>query len=51
MYKWKFVGEIERPRIVNARVAPLLNKDNLYGQVIVRLYSKQVFIYLCISVI
>lgn len=45
-FMWEFVKEIERPRIVNARVAPLTTKDNLYGQVVVRLHTQQVHLIL-----
>ena len=34
--------EIERPRVVNARVAPFQTKENLFAQVVVRLHTKQV---------
>ena len=42
MFKWQFVKEVERPRVVNARLAPLTSQDNLYGQVVVRIHSLQV---------
>ena len=43
-FTWELVEEIERPRVVNARVAPLQTKENLFGQVVVRLHTKQVSI-------
>ena len=33
---------IERPRVVNARVAPFQTKENLFAQVVVCLHTKQV---------
>lgn len=44
---WELVEEIERPRIVSARVAPFQTKENLFGQVIVRLHTRQVYISVC----
>ena len=43
-FTWELVEEIERPRVVNARVAPLQTKENLFGQVVVCLHTKQVSI-------
>ncbi|XP_011405308.2 PREDICTED: 39S ribosomal protein L45, mitochondrial-like [Amphimedon queenslandica] len=42
VFNWKFIKEIERPRIVSVRVAPLIEKDNLFGQLIVRLHTQQI---------
>ena len=42
MFNWKFIKEIERPRIVSVRVAPLVDQDNMFGQLIVRLRTQQV---------
>ena len=39
---WRFLDEVERPRIVCARTAPMGTTDNLFGQVVVRMYIKQV---------
>jgi len=39
---WKFVQEIDRPRIVHARVASIFEKDNLFAQVTVRLHTEQI---------
>ncbi len=38
------VEELERPRVVSARVAPLITKDNLFAQVVVRMHTKQVYV-------
>ncbi len=40
--RWKFLESIEKPRVVHIRCTELLNKSNLYGQVTVRMHSKQV---------
>ncbi|XP_065839439.1 large ribosomal subunit protein mL45-like isoform X2 [Oscarella lobularis] len=39
---WKFVETLSRPRVVHARVAPLLTKENYFAQVTVRLHTKQI---------
>ena len=39
---WRFVKEAERPRVVHARIAPVMDKDNLYAQVTVRICTDQV---------
>lgn len=41
-FNWSIVEELERPRIVNARVAPMMTKGNLFGQVVVRMHTKQI---------
>ena len=41
---WRFIKEVERPRLVQARVASIFEKDNLYAQVTVRLHTEQVWI-------
>lgn len=35
---------LEPPRVVQARCPDMVSKDNLYGQVTVRMHSKQVMI-------
>jgi large subunit ribosomal protein L45 len=40
---WKFVKEVERPRIVHARIIPVLTKENLFAQVTVRVNAAQIF--------
>lgn len=39
---WRFIKEIERPRIVHARITAIYEKENLYAQVTVRMHSKQI---------
>jgi len=39
---WRFVKEVDRPRIVHARVASVFDNDNLYAQVTVRMHTEQV---------
>ena len=41
-FTWKFVEELERPRVIRAYVAPFNTRDNLFAQLVVRLKSKQV---------
>ncbi|KAL5509048.1 hypothetical protein EMCRGX_G004329 [Ephydatia muelleri] len=41
-FVWKMVEDVERPRVVSAKIAPLMDKDNLYAQVVVRMHTKQV---------
>uniref|UniRef100_A0A3P9JRH4 Large ribosomal subunit protein mL45 n=1 Tax=Oryzias latipes TaxID=8090 RepID=A0A3P9JRH4_ORYLA len=39
--RWSFVESLEPPRVVHARCPDMVTKGNLYGQVTVRLHSKQ----------
>lgn len=39
---WRFVKEVERPKVVHARVASLFDKDNLFAQVTVRIHTEQI---------
>jgi large subunit ribosomal protein L45 len=39
---WRFVRELERPRVVHARVVPVDSKENLFAQVTVKVTSEQV---------
>ncbi|XP_013388554.1 39S ribosomal protein L45, mitochondrial [Lingula anatina] len=40
--RWEFVESVEPPVVVHVRVANMINDDNLYGQVTVRLHTKQI---------
>lgn len=40
--RWRFVESLEPPRVVHARCPDMVSKGNLYGQVTVRMHSKQV---------
>jgi len=42
---WKFLESIEAPRVMHIRTTSLLSDDNVYGQVTVRFYTKQVTPY------
>ena len=42
---WELVEEMERPRVVNARVATFDSKDSLLAQVVVRMHTKQVGVW------
>ncbi|XP_071395436.1 large ribosomal subunit protein mL45 [Centroberyx affinis] len=39
--RWRFVESLEPPRVVQARCPDMVSKGNLYGQVTVRMHSKQ----------
>lgn len=40
--RWRFVESLEPSRVVHARCPDMVTKGNLYGQVTVRMHSKQV---------
>lgn len=40
--RWRFVESLELPKVVHARCPDMVSKGNLYGQVTVRMHSKQV---------
>ena len=46
-FTWEFVGELERPRVVRARVAPFNTKENLFAQMVVRLKYMRVCTCAC----
>ncbi|XP_048842897.1 39S ribosomal protein L45, mitochondrial [Brienomyrus brachyistius] len=39
--RWSFVESLEPPRVVHARCPDMVSKGNLYGQVTLRLHSRQ----------
>ncbi|XP_040041494.2 large ribosomal subunit protein mL45 [Gasterosteus aculeatus] len=39
---WRFVESLEPPKVVHARCPDMVTKGNLYGQVTVRMHSKQI---------
>ncbi|KAK3712986.1 hypothetical protein QZH41_014104 [Actinostola sp. cb2023] len=39
---WRFVRQVDRPRVVHARVVPVDSKENLFAQVTVKVNSEQV---------
>nr|XP_061792460.1 large ribosomal subunit protein mL45-like [Nerophis lumbriciformis] len=39
--RWRFVESLEAPRVVHARSTDMVSKGNLYGQVTVRMHSRQ----------
>ncbi|XP_060111926.1 large ribosomal subunit protein mL45 [Heteronotia binoei] len=39
--RWSFVESLEPPRVVQVRCTDMVNKDNLYGQVTVRMHTRQ----------
>ncbi|NWS07081.1 RM45 protein, partial [Motacilla alba] len=40
--RWSFVESLEPPRVVHVRCEGVLNRGNLYGQVTVRMHSRQI---------
>ncbi|XP_013880393.1 large ribosomal subunit protein mL45 [Austrofundulus limnaeus] len=40
--RWRFVESLEPPRVVHVRCTDMVSKDNLYGQVTVRMHSRQI---------
>ncbi|NXO92561.1 RM45 protein, partial [Certhia brachydactyla] len=40
--RWSFLGSLEPPRVVHLRCDSVLNRGNLYGQVTVRMHSRQI---------
>lgn len=41
-FEWRIEQTLQRPRVVSARTAPVLTKENLFAQVVVRLHTAQV---------
>jgi len=39
--RWKYIKTIEPPRVVHARHADIVTKDNMFGQLTVRFHSQQ----------
>ncbi|NXC34497.1 RM45 protein, partial [Campylorhamphus procurvoides] len=39
--RWRFVESLEPPRVVHVRCDSLVNRGNLYGQVTVRMHTRQ----------
>lgn len=42
--RWKYIKNIELPRIVHARVTHIIAKENLFAQLTVRFHTQQVTI-------
>ncbi|NXE70500.1 RM45 protein, partial [Calcarius ornatus] len=40
--RWRFLESLEPPRVVHVRCEGVLNRGNLYGQVTVRMHSRQI---------
>ncbi|KFW78240.1 hypothetical protein N305_07138, partial [Manacus vitellinus] len=40
--RWRFVESLEPPRVVHVRCDSLVNRGNLYGQVTVRMHTRQI---------
>lgn len=41
-FVWEMKEQLERPRVVSAKLIPLETKDNYFAQVVVRMHSSQV---------
>ncbi|KAI7795014.1 39S ribosomal protein L45, mitochondrial [Triplophysa rosa] len=39
--RWRFIESLEPPRVVHARCPDMISKGNLYGQVTLRMHSRQ----------
>ncbi|GBP11720.1 Probable 39S ribosomal protein L45, mitochondrial [Eumeta japonica] len=39
--RWRLVGELEPPRVVHARCTDIVTKENVFGQVTVRIFTQQ----------
>ncbi|XP_010023298.1 PREDICTED: 39S ribosomal protein L45, mitochondrial, partial [Nestor notabilis] len=40
--RWRFVESLEPPRVVHVRSESIVNRGNLYGQVTVRMHTRQI---------
>ena len=40
--RWKFIKSLEPPKVVHARHAEIVSKENMFGQVTVRFHTQQV---------
>uniref|UniRef100_A0A8D0AYG0 Large ribosomal subunit protein mL45 n=1 Tax=Salvator merianae TaxID=96440 RepID=A0A8D0AYG0_SALMN len=40
--RWSFVESLEPPRVVHVRCTDMVNKGNLFGQITVRMHSRQI---------
>ncbi|NXH87616.1 RM45 protein, partial [Edolisoma coerulescens] len=40
--RWRFLESLEPPRVVHVRCDSVMNRGNLYGQVTVRMHSRQI---------
>ncbi|NWU73009.1 RM45 protein, partial [Pterocles burchelli] len=40
--RWSFVESLEPPRVVHVRCTSVVNRGNLYGQVTVRMHTRQI---------
>lgn len=49
-FTWKFVEELERPRVIRAYIAPFNTRDNLFTQLVVnQKVSMQYFVCFILS--
>ena len=45
--RWSFVESLEPPQVVQVRCSSLMNQGNIYGQVTVRMHTRQVEAPVC----
>ena len=45
--RWSFVESLEPPQVVQVRCSSILNQGNVYGQVTVRMHTRQVEAPVC----
>lgn len=45
--RWNFVESLEPPQVVQVRCSSLLNQGNAYGQVTIRMHTRQVEAPVC----
>lgn len=43
--RWKYIKDIELPRIVHARCTDVITKENIFAQLTVRFHTQQVTIF------
>lgn len=45
--RWSFIESLEPPQVVQVRCSSMLNQGNIYGQVTVRMHTRQVEAPVC----
>lgn len=40
--RWRYIKEVEYPRVVHARITDVITKENMFAQITVRFHSQQV---------
>lgn len=47
---WKFLESIEPPKVVHARCTDVVSKENVFGQITCRFFTKQVTLKLKLAI-